>query len=465
MPTLESLRNRLTKPRDLIAPIWQPIDVKTEARARKLAELGREDGLRNFPAADAVDQTAIEQQLIGDVTVQRDRSLAALVAHLRAYRDSLSQLQTAMKVAGLRQEADDSVRRLREIRAEWSGETGSLRKRATEAEEEYQDFRRVHGLRRGARVPKDFTLSIASLVAFAMVESVLNGTFFAAGSDSGLVGGVTLALAISLVNVVVGALNGYFCLRGTNRRNLVVASLNWIAFLTLVCAAILFNALIAHYRDAYQISGDATAIPAIWQGLVVRPFGLVSLQSWLLLGLGLLAAGFSIWKGYSMDDPYPGYSGHERRRIASAQRYNQHRIALIDDASETNENYSAKALDAIDSLRSDSAERSQIQGSRARSLSEYQMAESDLASAARQLLAIYREANLKARTEPAPEFFSRTFDFDEKGLDRQHVRLLLIDQGFKHDADSLISELDTLRAKVMSEHDITLAAAPSELTH
>ncbi len=463
MPTLDKLREKLSGSRDILTTIWHPVDVESVARSRGLEERGHEDGLRNFPSTEATGLSALERQVLGDVSVERDRSLTALLSHLRAYRDALSRLQTAMEVAGMRQEADDAVRRLKEIRAEWGGRTGELCKQATEAAAEFSEFRQEQGLRRRPRLPKDRMLSFATLVVLGLMESGLNGTFFAAGSDYGLAGGVALALAISAINVAVGCLSGFAFLRLAHRRNLLQAAAGMLGFLALGVAAIVFNGFVAHYRDAYQATGDQTSTQVVWQGLLASPFNLVSLQSWLLLALGLLSSGVAVWKGHSLDDPYPGYGGHERRRALAARTYNQHRVGLVHEAADINEDYSEKAKDAIENLRGASAERDQIQGARARCLADYQLVEADLANAARQLLALYREANLKARTTPAPAYFEASFEFADRGMDRPHVGALTVDQGLEHDADTLVAELDALRAKVMAEHEATLAAAPSEL--
>jgi hypothetical protein len=460
---LESLREKLSQSRDILTTIWRPVDVEKVARSRQLEQRGHEDGTREFPASDAVELSALERQVVGDVCVERDRSLTALLSHLRAYRDALSRLQTAMDVAGMRQDADDAVRRLKEIRAEWSGRTRELRNRATDAAGEFREFREREALRRGPRLPKDRGLSIATLIVLGVTESVLNGTFFAAGSDNGLLGGVALALAISGINISVGTLNGFVFLRMTHRRSLPLACVGMLGFAASLMAAVVFNAFVAHYRDAYQATGDATSTTIVWHGLLSNPFDLVSLQSWLLLALGLLSAGVAVWKGYALDDPYPGYGGQERRRAAAARAYNQHRVALVREAAEINEEYSENARDAIESLRGASAERDQIKGARARCLADYELVEADLENAGRQLLAIYREANLKARSTAAPAYFRRGFDFPDRGMNRPHVSALTVDQGLEHDANSLVAELDTLRAKVTAEHDVALAAAPPEL--
>jgi hypothetical protein len=100
---------------------FMPVDVRKEARTRRLVERGAEDGAKNLPMPASGDLRLAEPEIVTDISAERERCARDLASHLRAYRDGLSGLQTGMDVAGLRQEADEAIRRVHEIRSRWSG--------------------------------------------------------------------------------------------------------------------------------------------------------------------------------------------------------------------------------------------------------------------------------------------------------------------------------------------------------
>lgn len=203
-----------------------------------------------------------------------------------------------MDVAGLRSDADHALARLRELHHAWQGEIDRLLREARAAREELDEVRIAHGLRRDA-VDPGHRLLARGLVSLAVaVESALNGFFFAEGSDLGLVGGIALALGISVVDVVVfGFALGLGPARWRNHRFLPLRSIAWLLLLAGGVLVLLANAFVAHDRDAFERAGEAVELAPVRAHLVAEPFALARLQSWLLFFLGLAFAVLGFWKG------------------------------------------------------------------------------------------------------------------------------------------------------------------------
>jgi hypothetical protein len=441
---------------------FMPVDVRKEVRTRRLAERGAEDGAKNLPMPASGDLRLAEQEIVTDISAERERCARDLASHLRAYRNGLSGLQTGMDVAGLRQEADEAIRRVHEIRSRWSGDVAELRRSAASLEAELSDFKSRNRLTREPRLPKNRFLSFSLLLVVLVTETGFNALFFAGGSDLGLMGGAGTAFVLSVVNITMGTLAG-LALRFMNSRRWFLAVMGFIGFLCAGSAIVTVNAVITHYRELYQSTGDATSVVDAWSQLRAAPFDVRSLWSWFLFALGLGISGTAIWKGYAFDDPYPGYGPAARRRNDAVEAYNGEHQALVDEAADIAGDYSDKAKRAIENLRSASSTRQQIQNARARMLASYVAHENDLAQAAQQLRTTYREANLASRTLPSPAHFGERFAFAKSTLDRPEFKILLSDQGLEHDAETLINELDSLRRRVLDEHAIVLALAPGEI--
>jgi hypothetical protein len=265
-----------------------------------------------------------------------------------------------------------------------------------------------------------------------------------------------LAAIFSAVNVLVGVMNGWFPLRWAHHRNPGIKLFGLAVFPAMLAASVALNAFIAHYRDTAQASPEADLLRVAWSGLLHDPFGLLNIESWLLFVMGTAFALVAVAKGFSLDDPYPGYGAHDRRRAAATARYEDARRDLLEQASQVRDDFMDRHLETIESLRGSSSQRQQLLSARARNISDYGSHEAHLEDAARQLLGIYRTANEAARTAPSPDRFGRAFAFSDHALDRTEVRSLLDDQGLEVNAEGLIRELDTLRSEVLGRYEAML---------
>lgn len=454
----------LSRPRSLVALAFQPVDTDRLAASWALRARGTEDGRSNLPPPGAAVRAAAEEKIITHIAAERERCAADVAAHLKAQNDALAQLETAMDIAGLRNSADEAISSLEKTTREWEGDIPRLLRAAREARAEYEAFRTRHRLARPARQPGHRGLALSLLAFFVTVESLLNGLFFAEGSEAGLLGGVAIALSVSVVNVVLlGAVLGFFPARWINHRNFGLKALGVLLVTCGIVAIVVVNGFVAHYRDAYERLGDAVVLREVWSHLVAAPADLARLQSWLLFLLGLGFAGLGFAKGYRLDDPYPGYGLVDRRRDEAETIYLRHRQQRIDDATETRD----RALEAIDGgiqrLRGAAAQRDQLLSARAQLVAKLQSHEAHLAQAANALLAVYREANRAARTTPAPAHFDSVFAFPDRLLERPSLKALLAVSAPKHDAQALLEELDRLRGGVLDVYRRVLGGAPAEL--
>ena len=441
----------------------QSVDVPAQAKAYRLEQRGAEDGVLNRPETTSNLPALAEQEVMTAVEAERDRCLVNLTAHLRAERDALAQLQTAMDVAGMRQGAGEAISDFVVIRSANDGNIEKLERAACSASTEYEQFRARNRLTRAARQPGDRAWSLSLVALMVVLEGLVNAVFFAAGSDSGLLGGAVFAAAFSAVNVGLGALNGLFPLRWTHHSNYAIKLAGFTLFPACLAASLALNAFIAHYRDIAQTTPEVDPLKAAYTNLVLHPLGLQSIESWLLFALGMACAGYAVAKGFALDDPHPSYGAYDRRRAATQQAYEDARRDLIDEASGVRDQFTGELREKIETLRGSSSQRQQLLASRSRNLSEFQAHEAHLVHAAQQLLSIYRRANQAARSTPPPAHFGRAFAFPDHALDRPAVRALLEDQGLEVDAERLIRELDDLRRDVLGHFAELLKASAARV--
>ena len=167
------------------------------------------------------------------------------------------------------------------------------------------------------------------------IESVLNGFFFASGSDLGLIGGIGTAVGISVTNVVLAFFAGLLPFRWINHRALLVKSLGVLISFAAVASLVGLHAVAAHLREAALagISESQQLIHAIQQ-LLSSPLTLKDINSFYLFGFGAILALVAAWKGAAFDDPYPGYGSAARRADKARILYSEEHHDIFDHLDE-----------------------------------------------------------------------------------------------------------------------------------
>jgi hypothetical protein len=107
-----------------------------------------------------------------------------------------------------------------------------------------------------------------------------------------------------------------------------------------------------------------------------------------------------------MDDPYPGYGKISRKHEEIIQDYTNEKANIIDDLTRTRD----RAIEYIHAARQSLAEgRMTLSGaldSRDRLIQLFDAHQNYLSRTANDLLSVYRNANMQARTSAAPKHFN-----------------------------------------------------------
>lgn len=209
-------------------------------------------------------------------------------------------------------------------------------------ERQYRSFVKRHKLEDvSAIVPttSERTWTVIFVLVVLLAESTLNAGFFAKGSTTGLLGGLLMAGALSILNVSIAVALGAFSLRYMRDVRWPARLAGCVSSLLLLVAMIGANLLIAHYRDAFaEAKGGEVDFARVLTEVASTPFALREGESWLLGVVGVILCFAATWKIYSVGDPYPGFgsiAGRYDRAIADLQH---ERTDCINDLQETHEN-------------------------------------------------------------------------------------------------------------------------------
>ncbi len=408
----------------------------------RLKERGRERGHEGQPHTSQPTLDNVETEVVAycdDLYAKRrneyHRHRTALEERLRpppANRGADPLVEKACK------EMKDAV-------AEERPDLAGLARDAQHAIGEVNRFRRDEARTADADFPESRGWHWGLLVALIVVETLVNGLFFGANVEGGLLAGTSYAVLISVVNVgvlgwLIAALVRLIHHRDPRRR------VGGLAALTAVAAvAVFWNLFVAHYREAlppdYPVPPDTTLVaqqsvapqvpPAdsvpetCWRGpdethadqealclFRASPFGLTGFYSWMLLLIGLAMCAAAAMDWFKTDDPYPGYGKRERRRRNTEER-------LLDDRRELLGHLNELHDDAGRKLRSDFRDPVEARQLALSDLTKLDARHTDLVGFARDLekscrgaLDMYRTANREARTTAEPQIWQTSWAAD-----------------------------------------------------
>jgi len=441
----------------------RPIDTDALAQELELKRNGIERGNKNLPASDETELDSIEQsitqRIVSEWTYQGDE----LINNLRAYNARLVGYSIHTEQAQLGLAAKNAVTRLQSASVQANAYLGPMKNEYLEARKEFEDFRTKHRLARPARDPAGRWTTYGFLFVLIAIESVLNGFFFQKGSEFGLIGGIGIAIGISAVNVMFAFGLGLWPARLMNHRNLLLRSLAFLVTLLGFGILILVHAFAAHFRDSVALLNDdgPAAMKAAINHLWNKPLEISDLYSAYLFALGIFFGIGAFWKGYTSDDPYPGYGAAYRRRENARENYsNEHRL-LFDDLEKEKESTVGRLRDGIENIPHFPQLAAQILVQRGALIQRFQAYETGVVLSVNRLLQIYRDENRSRRTTPPPKHFGEKWILPHSFLKDLETNPPDTPQPVPQDEiRSIVAELEKYRDDVLSEYTKLMVLYP-----
>jgi hypothetical protein len=225
-------------------------------------------------------------------------------------------------------------------------------------------------------------------------------------------GGALIAGTISLLNVSFATI--FTRLAGnTLHVSWLRKGTGFLAMVAGLTAAAVVNLGAGHLRDATERlqNGPEAAIAAL-ASLRSTPLELQSLQSWMLVAIGLVICAIAAAKARAVSDPYPGFAQVWSKVCDARDAYADELKDAVDEIQDTAQNAVESLLDEADRAKrvvdGVSAGATIQLGLKSR-LKQFH---SECDQAVSRLLAIYSEANRSTRKTPAPDGFCAPHVFE-----------------------------------------------------
>lgn len=398
--------------RDGVLPSTQafpPLDVDQISRDLDLAHLARERPITPANGAAESAELKISQEIQNRARKAAEEYRTRLSLYESRIREATanSELRIEIEAAGRAALSDFDM-----LGTNDRNHLYARRSEVRDREAEYEWFRAAHGLTRLARTvgaTEKIVIILVLAIAFCG-ESILNGMFFAQGSEAGLIGGVLQAAVLAILNVVPAVGFAVYGVPALVHRSPILKVFGTVAFLCYMGWALFINFVIAHFREIFVANSGQVDMNILWIRLVTDPWTLQDPQSWLLGCLGLLISVSAVIAASRLDDLYWGYGDVARGRERAIAQFAAEKELCLFRLQQRRDEAIADMTEVMHELRRYEYERRLAVTGRERLHQDFLVYLDHLAGVYGHLLGHYRTLVAKEFEEqqlPAPSFSSQ----------------------------------------------------------
>ena len=446
----------------------RPIDTNRIAREVDLEKKCNENGARNLPPPTATTLDSVEQDIVQRLEAEWAWQGDELLTQLRAYAHRLIGCSVDAEFEKLQVKGRDTLARLRAAHVAAERELGPRREAFIAYRDDLAAFKTRNRLNRPVRGTSRRITTIGLLIFLVAFESVINGAFFADAATHGLIGGIGIAIGISILNVALAYGLGVGPTRWLHHRNWLLKALGFLTLIAGVGTLFGLHGFALHLRDASAdlaisnpLFDSREAMELAVQRIFDAPFTIHDLNSFYLFALGVVFAFLAFLKGYRSDDPYPGYGPHQRRTDTAREAYSDDHSDLFDELTAAKDETVKAIRLGLDHIPRLPQEADNIRASRQATLQKFRAYETSVETSINLLVKRYRDCNRSCRSEPVPAYFENPLTLPYRFADSVQVAELLVDNGpSRLDIADALRTLHTLLDDVLTEYENLLKAYP-----
>jgi hypothetical protein len=387
---------------------FAPLDVEQVARELRLDERAERAAMAGQPAADADGPDSAELDVLGKIEECARKACEDYLTQRDLYEGRIQRaaitpdLQVQIEAAGANALADFKAEIIHD-----QNELHTMLRTVGSREDELREFRERHFLNRQPKTVSrgERILAIMLLVVFVLLESILNGMFFAEGSEAGLIGGVVQALVLSVLNVGMAALYGVYGLPLLFHRRGGIKILGGLVTLLFGLWLGGLNLAIGHFRDLFIAGAGSVQMAELLNRLTTAPLLLSDAKSAILVLLGMALGLLAVIDVAATRDLYPGYGALGRERQRAIDQYSEENAKSLAAIMQLRDGTVDDLSSAIELIRGSQFDMQQAIEGRTRLHHNFRSYLDHLAVVHERSIQRYRECNRRVRRGDPPPYF------------------------------------------------------------
>jgi hypothetical protein len=384
-------------------------ELKAELHLRKRAIA---NGRKELPPSDSTRPDEVEGGIRERLAREKRKIDKKYELQRESLRGKLARLQSGTGVADIKSQVIGAVTDFKVAADQTITDLYVVYRRAEGHQNALKIFREKNKLTAPASYPDSQLLYWGIIGIILVIEIALSAYFFSQGHSMGYLGGVSLAVAVSVCNIGLTIVASLLLLRQLFHRNwLRRIFFGAIYGLTLACV-VLINFFFAHVRDVMSAPNffadnptGAVPVQAIVHTLLSGSFALQSLDSYLFLGITTFFCLIAIIDVYKMDDPYPGYGRRERHFERAYEDWVDQKEQSLSNLATSRD----RKIQAVEGFKDQLHEKSMLQTALLQNAHDISLKQTQLLhlliGQEQELVDFYRSLNRASRKTPPPTYF------------------------------------------------------------
>ena len=464
-------REFLSKGREPVEPsdrIFPPVDIDNIRNDTKPQIKGQEEGDAGIPFKQATALSATENAILAEFERVQHIYINTHDRMQSAYVTRVNALAHEWKLDAIENEEEEKVNKVIARAKQQANEILRPMEKLRASGRELLKYRELHNLTGRLPVPVSQSKYWTVLIIVMAVELIVSFLLIQESGDPQRV--VVLALIFAALNSFLPAFFGNLSIwlnycwglkLITNSKKII----GWLILSASICLGALINLMMAHYRslsmevaeESIAMQGDLAAQQQIVERLMSlsadsltrlqqQGFDLGDTWSYILLFIGAICFLVAFREGFNKGDTYPNYTKLSNAFDDHFDEY-QNTVEEVIERLKTDQ---ANAVKEINILKKDITESyAKVPEIIARSVTLSNnciTAISALDTRLMQLVQEYRTANLKSRSDDAPEYFNETLTLREQPVASADFPNL--DEGVKTELEDTLSNfVETIHEK------------------
>lgn len=461
-----------------------------------LVRKGRDQGALNLPSSSDTTLDAPQREVVTsfeNALKERRQSYSSKLDALSKERQNLARtidpVQTRATLASVK---NSLPAREQTLRSDNVGALTQARENQERAIRHLRHFKATNELlHRPATYPDSVIHHFAQILVIAVIEWFALSSFYAEGSDYGLIGGVATAFLFSVVNLSLMVAAGWFT-RFFNHQHTGRLLLGATASALLISGFVFVALLAAHYRvAAHEVAQTRTSSAAratnsrealikapsetilnvteeseqfaaaklAWGNFRKDAFMLPDIFAWVLLIAVMAFGSYAAYKGYRSDDPYPGYGDVDRAYKKTESAYEEIKTTYKSNLTSLFTRIQLELAAPVDETRRHIRSFDNTIVDTQALIARFPEEVVELQNRCDDGLQKYRDANRYVATSPRPRYFDDPIKFEPsltRGLANLDETVLAQQGSYKSEIERLVEMLGALQVEAQERYSQAL---------